>query len=391
MARGGLLLGWGGESNESRFLCLGVDLGVRLALGVRCGRGCVPDALLAGAGASVFSLVSKSWGRQRFIMDIWRSSVSRSSLAHAAGLRLYWVETIGTHDRANRYSSRVGLFILFSNLAIWVSMCFSTSASAVGGNIGPNNGCSVATSLTDSWRGKRTGSLEAPIASLSKCSEALGFRFFVPVYGVTGGDGKSISDCVRFRSTEMGGSAFISWPKDEFCFVPCGENSGLKLSKGLDSGGDIRVETEGRRFILPSLLEWNIEAGANDAIAASGWCRTWGSAYGVFGRRVCELGGEGVFWEWRAEDLQEWQKIYLKELEGDRWQEATGDSVYGSEWNWALTLLAQSTWRWFVRAAPLSRYGGNTRQIPMTSVSAIRLPMPETEGMSQSINQSIHG
>jgi hypothetical protein len=49
----------------------------------------------------------------------------------------------------------------------------------------------------------------------------------------------------------MGGRMF-SWLKDDGCDVQ-GDRVGLKLSNGLASGGDIRLDTGGRRFILMSL------------------------------------------------------------------------------------------------------------------------------------------
>lgn len=53
-----------------------------------------------------------------------------------------------------------------------------------------------------------------------------------------------MSDRLRFRSSEMGGNLTAS--SEDIA------NDGkpeLKLSKGFGSGGDMRLETDGRRFI----------------------------------------------------------------------------------------------------------------------------------------------
>jgi hypothetical protein len=133
-------------------------------------------------------------------------------------------------------------------------------ASAVG-LTGPKSGSSVVTSVMEFWRGKRTGSLEDP--SLSIGSDACDLDFLFPVYGVTGGDGRSISDCVRFRSAEMGGS-FMS-PMEESRGFANGEREAEKVSRGLVSGGDMRLETEGRRFIFGCLPEG--QAAADEVIS----------------------------------------------------------------------------------------------------------------------------
>ena len=94
---------------------------------------------------------------------------------------------MGTHDRANRYSSRVGLFTMFRNNAMCESIWRSTKASADGA--GPNNGSSLA-SVVASCVGNRTGSLVDPPSMWSDGES----RFLFPVYGVTGGEGRFISD-----------------------------------------------------------------------------------------------------------------------------------------------------------------------------------------------------
>ena len=45
----------------------------------------------------------------------------------------------------------------------------------------------------------------------------------------------------------------FSWLNDDGCDAQ-GDRVGLKLSNGLASGGDIRLDTGGRRVILISLL-----------------------------------------------------------------------------------------------------------------------------------------
>lgn len=54
-----------------------------------------------------------------------------------------------------------------------------------------------------------------------------------------------MSDRLRFRSSEMGGNLTTS-SED---IVNDGGKPELKLSNGLGSGGDMRLETDGRRFI----------------------------------------------------------------------------------------------------------------------------------------------
>ena len=116
--------------------------------------------------------------------------------------------------------------------------------------MGAKRGSSAIISHEVSWRGKRTGSLIGPTAmSFSESSEKFVFLFLFPVYGVTGGDGRAISDCVRLRSADIGGS-FISWLIDESCESSYDDNGGLKFSNGFDSGGDMRLETDGICFIL---------------------------------------------------------------------------------------------------------------------------------------------
>lgn len=63
----------------------------------------------------------------------------------------------------------------------------------------------------------------------------------------------------------MGGS-FMSWLYEGFCDSWWGENAGLKLSKGLDSGGDIRLETDGKRFMFVLSLRPKGEATVNEVI-----------------------------------------------------------------------------------------------------------------------------
>ena len=50
----------------------------------------------------------------------------------------------------------------------------------------------------------------------------------------------------------------FSWLNDDGCDAQ-GDRVGLKLSNGLASGGDIRLDTGGRRFILMSLVGRIIE------------------------------------------------------------------------------------------------------------------------------------
>lgn len=65
---------------------------------------------------------------------------------------------------------------------------------------------------------------------------------------MTGGDGRSISDWVRFRWLEMGGSVLFSSKED--CFDVHGDSARVKLSRGFVSGGDIKLDTGGRRFMM---------------------------------------------------------------------------------------------------------------------------------------------
>lgn len=72
---------------------------------------------------------------------------------------------------------------------------------------------------------------------------------------MTGGEGRSISDCVRLRSAEIGGNLISDVVVGVVELLLSGLVKGeeeLKLSNGFDSGGDIRLDT-GRRFIVGSV------------------------------------------------------------------------------------------------------------------------------------------
>lgn len=178
------------------------------------------------------------------------------------------------------YSSRVGvgwrLAVRFARLAMCCSINSSVKSedrSDDGGKSGwsagsgccdemvdADDGARLVRAMAEAWtsssaaRGKSTGSLDA--GRSSDAVEALRFLDDAPMDGVTGGDGRFMSDWQRLRSGEIGGRVLLESMVVKDCLGVAeamedgAEAVELKLSNGFASGGDIRLEKGGSRVVM---------------------------------------------------------------------------------------------------------------------------------------------
>ena len=79
--------------------------------------------------------------------------------------------------------------------------------------------------------------------------------YALPVQGETGGDGRIliVSGVLRIVRLLIGGRVFSGLYEGKRLFVESGEACGLKFSRGLPSGGDIRLDMGGNCVMLMEL------------------------------------------------------------------------------------------------------------------------------------------